>query len=347
MQLVNCFARFRGRGKKMKVVLRTILKVLVAGLFSHTIIAPASAEDFTMLLAHHYPEAQAAGIRLFVDEVEKNSNGRIRVQVYGAETFISGLELLDAVAGGVVDVATMPSNYQTGSIPELKYFTYPFMFDDAHHFRRAVEGGIKEIISPEYASRGILLLNYYHKGALHLMHKSMFLTSEQNFDGVRIRSLGPAISMFLASVSANPLSVPLGEVDAALQRNVIDAVTTNCAAHISRGWVEHLKFVTFGDISQSGEGLGINPEFFNSLPADLQEILTDAAKLMEDFQWSSMIEEDEVLCERRWQDAGAEVHHLTQAERAFLVEHARPILEQAIQDNPGIAPFADIANRTR
>lgn len=328
---------------------RLALGAILTGTTLVSCLAPAAARDFTLKLAHHYPDVhiQAAGLKLFAEEVEAKSEGRIKVEVYPAETLVSGREALDAVENNVVQAAPMPGNYQTGIIPSLQYFTYPFMFDDASHFRRAVEGGIKDLLVPEYAKHNIVLLNYYHKGALHLMDKGKFLTSEDAFSGERVRSLGPAISELLSALGANPLSVPLGEVDSAIERNVIDAVTTNCAAHTSRGWVEHLKFVTFADMSQGGEGLGINAGFYNGLPADLQEIVQQAAKDMEDLEWTSMIADDEEACFDKWEKAGAQVHKLTAEEKALFVSRSRPILDKAIADNPDIQPFADIADQTR
>ncbi len=252
----------------MKLTRLSMLGAMAAGAMMVTSSLPATAQQFTLKLSHHYPDVQlqAAGIKLFVDEVEKNSGGRIKITVYPAETLVSGREALDAVENNVVQAAPMPGNYETGTIPQLEYFTYPFMFDNAEHFHRAVEGGIKALLDPLYAKHNIILLNYYHKGALNLFDKTKFLDTEAAFKGERIRSLGPAISALLTSFGANPLSVPVGEVQTALERNVIDAVTTNCAAHLGRGWVDQLKYVTYTDMSQGGEGLGMNADFYNSLP---------------------------------------------------------------------------------
>ena len=333
----------------MRLTRKTILAAMTAGAMAMTAHLPAMAQDFTLKLAHHYPEVQlqAAGIKLFVDEVTKNSGGRIKVTVYPAETLVSGREALDAVENGVVQAAPMPGNYQTGTIPDLQYFTYPFMFDSAEHFHRAVNGGIMDLLMPLYAKHNIVLLNYYHKGALNLFDKTKFLNSEEAFKGERIRSLGPAISALLKSLGANPLSVPVGEVETALERNVIDAVTTNCAAHLGRGWVDQLKYVTFADMSQGGEGLGMNADFYNSLPADLQKVVNDAAKAMEDKEWSDMINADENTCFQKWKDAGAQVHKLTPDEIAMFKKHSQPILDAAVAKNPAIQPYLDIANTTR
>jgi C4-dicarboxylate-binding protein DctP len=221
------------------------------------------------------------------------------------------------------------------------------MFTDAQHFRRAVKGGIEDLLQKEYAKHDIILLNYYHKGALHIMHRSKFLNTPAAFKGERLRSLGPTISELMSSMGANPISVPVGEVDAAIERGVIDGVTTNCAAHLSRGWSDKLKFVTYMDMSQGGEGLGINADFFNGLPADLQKVVQDAAAKMEDSEWTSMIKDDETSCFDKWAAAGVQVHKLTDDERNAFKAQMAPLFEAAVAKTPGLKPYLDIAEATR
>lgn len=312
---------------------------------------PGLAQDFTMKLAHYYPDShvQAGPVRDFVTAVEKNSEGRIKVQVFGAQSLVTGQEALEALEGGVVEAALMAGNYQSGSIHEIEFFTYPFMFEDVQHFRRAIEvdGGIFDMLEPRYEERNIKLVNYYHKGALHLFHRSKFLNTPEAFQGQRLRSLGPAISALLTALGANPLSVPVGEVEAAIERGVVDGLTTNCAAHISRGWAEGLKYATYMDMSQGGEGLGINLDFYNSLPEDLQKVILDAAAVMEDEEWDAMVNDDEVACFDKWKEAGVNVHRLTDEERAALTAYVAPIMEEAVAKEPGIQAYIDIAEKTK
>lgn len=321
--------------------------VLAAGLgFS------AQAQDYTMKLAHYYPDShvQAGPLRDFVSAVEANSDGKIKFSVYGAQSLISGQEALEALEGGVVELAPMPGNYQSGSIKAVEYFTYPFMFKDAAHFKRAVqaEDGILDLLQPMYEARNIKLLNYYHKGALHLFHRDKFLNTPEAFEGQRLRSLGPAISTLLTAMGANPLSVPVGEVEAAIQRGVIDGLTTNCAAHLSRGWADAgLKAATYMDFSQGGEGLGINLDYWNSLPADVQQILQDAADEMAEAEWAAMMEDDDVACFAKWEAAGVKVHRLTGDERAAILAYVAPIMEEAVAADSAIQAVIDIAERTQ
>jgi TRAP-type C4-dicarboxylate transport system substrate-binding protein len=312
---------------------------------------PGLAQDFTMKLAHYYPEShvQAGPVGDFVKAVEEKSEGRIKVQVYGAQSLVTGREALEALEGGVVEAALMAGNYQSGSIHEIEFFTYPFIFEDAEHFRRAVnaDGGIFDMLVPLYEARNIKLVNYYHKGALHLFHRDRFLNTPEAYEGQRLRSLGPAISALLTALGANPLSVPVGEVEAAIERKVIDGLTTNCAAHLSRGWAEGLKYATYMDMSQGGEGLGINMDFYNSLPEDLQQVINDAADEMAEAEWTAMINDDEVACFDKWAAAGVEVHRLTEDERATIAAYMEPIMVDALAKDPGIQDVLDIAEATK
>jgi len=310
---------------------------------------PAWAQDFTMRLAHTYPDThiQAGPIRDFVKAVEEKSGGRIKVQVYPSETLVSGREMLDATESGVVEAGILAFANQTGDFPDLELFTYPFMFSNAEHFRRAVNGGIRDLVVPLFAQRNVKLVNFYHKGAMHVMHKSKVLPTPADFSGQRLRSLGPTISRLFTAMSANPINLPIAEVDAAIERGMIDGLTTNCSAHLSRGWSEGLKFVTFLDMSQGGEGLGINTDFFNSLPEDLQKVVTDAATAMEDQEWAAMINEDENVCMSKWKDAAVTVHQVTDEEKAAFQKFAMPIIEAAGKDRPAMKDYLAIAEKTR
>lgn len=148
-------------------------------------------------------------------------------------------------------------------------------------------------------------------------------------------------------MGGNALSVALSEVDAAIERGVIDAITTNCAAHLSRGWYHGLPYVTFVDMSQGGEGLAINTSALERMPEELQQIIFEAAQRMEEAEWTEVIAQDEEACLQDWADAGVNVHRVTDEERAAFEQIAQPIIDAAVARNPNIQAYLDIAEETR
>lgn len=333
----------------MRGYIKSALASVAALTVAMAVQGAAWAEDFNMRLAHFYPDAhiQAGPIRDFVKAVEENSGGRIKVTTYGAETLVTGRESLEATESGVVDASVMAFNFLLGDLPDLEFYTYPYLFDDAHHFRRAVNGGIRDLVSPMFSNRNVKLMNFYHKGAMILIDRDKFLATPEDYKGRRIAILTGATGELFAAMGANPISMALSELEPAMARGIIDSHTTNCAGHFSRGFIEHLKYVTFADLSQGGEGLGINMDFYNRLPEDLQKVVSDAAAQMEDEEWNTVIKQDEEVCMDKWKEAGAPVHVVTDEERNVFREYTKPLIEERVKQRPQMQQYLDIAEQTR
>lgn len=291
----------------------------------------ALAQDARMLLAHHFPttHAQGKGYEFFVRRVAELSGGRISATSFPAGSLISGHESFEAVRTGSVQASNMVASFQTGDIPELDVFSLPFQFQDAAHFRRTLDAGLFDIIAARYEAHGIRLLNYFNKGDLHVFHTDKGLSAPADFDGEDIRGLGGLLTRTLEQLGANAITMPPGEVNAGLQRGVVKGVMTNCQGHLSRGWSEEATHVSVLDLAQSGEGLGVNLVWWNSLPEDLREVIQQAADEMEDMEWEIMAEADGTQCPAIWQEKGFSVTRPDAGQRAELRAAVQPLYDAA------------------
>ena len=61
--------------------------------------------------------------RLLAERIGQISGGAIEVQLYAAGEIVSGLEVLDAVSGGVAHMGHTASFFWTGKMPAAAYFT--------------------------------------------------------------------------------------------------------------------------------------------------------------------------------------------------------------------------------
>ncbi|MCB1364490.1 MAG: TRAP transporter substrate-binding protein [Rhodobacteraceae bacterium] len=308
--------------------LRRMVLATTVGVIAATV---AQAQDHSMRLAHHFPTAhvQGKGYEFFTARVAELSDGRIATTSFPGASLISGHESFEAVRTGTVQASNMISAFQVGDIPELDVFSLPFQFEDAAHFRRTLDAGLFDIIAAEYEARGIKLLNYFNKGNIHLFHIDKHLLSPQDFEGEDIRGLGGLLTRTLEVLGANAISMPPGEVNAALQRGVVSAVMTNCLGHVARGWSEEAKYVSYLDLAQSGEGLGVNLDWWNSLPGDLQAVVQQAADEMENMEWDLMSQADNTDCPKIWADEGFPVARPSPEQRAALRAKVQPLYDSA------------------
>jgi C4-dicarboxylate-binding protein DctP len=103
--------------------------------------------------------------------------------------------------------------------------------------------------------------------------------------GLKIRT--PPIESIIKCVQAlggNPVSIPYGETYMALKTGVADGQENPLANIGDMKFFEVQKYMTLIDYQFHPEPFDVNLKWFNSLPADLQKIMQDAAWIYTDKQ---------------------------------------------------------------
>lgn len=328
---------------------RFLTTVAAAAILAAAAALPGLAQSVSLTLAHQYPATQPIGdgYNLWAKRVGELSNGDIEVKVFPGSTLIGSDEAFASVADGSVDASNMIGGFQVGDIPELAVLGLPFMFDDYAHYRRTVDAGLFDLISGMYEAKGIKLLNLFPKGWVQVYHKDRFLLTPEDFKGAQLRGVGGAASAALQALGVNEVRLPTTEVTAGLQRGVVDGLITNCVAHIGRSWYENATFASVVSFANDGEGLGMNLDRWNSLTLAQQEILTAAAKEMDDFEWDMQARVEGKDCFDDWARLGVKVQVATPEQRAALRDAMTPLYEQYGKDLPVLAEVQKLiaANR--
>ncbi len=325
-------------------MIRKFLATLAAGAAAVVIASGAAlAQSVTLTLAHQYPSTQPIGdgYNLWAKRVEELSNGDITVRVFPGSTLIGSDESFTAVSSGSVSASNMIGGFQTGDIPELAAITMPFLFDDYGHYKRSVDGGLRELVTGWYEAKGIKLLTFFPKGNDQVFHKSKFLLAPEDFVGAQIRGVGGVSDDVLRALGANVVRLPTTEVTQGLQRGVVEGIVTNCVAHIGRSWFEQSPYASIVSLKNDIEGLGLNLDVWNGLTEEQQKIVLDAAAEMETVQWDLMERVESKDCFADWAERKVNVQITTPEQKAVLREKVTavyddyrpklPILEEVLK----------------
>jgi C4-dicarboxylate-binding protein DctP len=93
--------------------------------------------------------------------------------------------------------------------------------------------------------------------------------------GLKIRTMENETHMSLVnSLGANAVPIPFNELYTALQQGTVDGQENGIALTYAMGFHEVLKYVTLDNHIYDPYGVFMNLDKWESLPADLQEILT-------------------------------------------------------------------------
>ena len=185
------------------------------------------------LSTHHPPDVfRSIGSRLVKEEIEKATNGLVKIDIYYSQSLAKGREVLDAVKDGVVDIGDVNPAYYPGQLP-LHSSVIVFTKAPPKHRQK------KEVVYrtyekyPEYLAElekyNQKFLWQYFPGSLNLSSKTP-VKSLQDFKGLKIRASTEVYLRMLKSIGAIPVSVPFNDCYMALQTGTIDGVFTNIEA---------------------------------------------------------------------------------------------------------------------
>jgi len=244
---------------------------------------PAAAADaeYTFKL-HHFlspkSPAQTQMLEPWAEAIEKDSDGRIDIEIYPSMT-LGGAppQLFRQVADGVVDIVWTVNGYTPGLFPRSEAFELPTVFtNDIAATNLAMREMYDEYLADEY--EGVhLLFNHVHAGqAIHTAKKPVH--SIDDTQGMKLRVPGPTGNAVVKAMGATPVTMPVPDLPQSLATNAVDG------ALIPWEIIPPLKLQDVTDYQIEGPDqvrfgttvfqVSMNKDKWDSLPADIQEIFT-------------------------------------------------------------------------
>ena len=216
----------------------------------------------------------------FAENVKNASGGRLEIKVYGADEIVPTFESFEAVSRGLLEMHYSDPSYWMGKTNQCSgILAIPFLFRSALDARVFLEQkGAIDVLREVYAEHNIHLVNMFQGGSGSIWTKFPFSNLE-DFKGKKIRAYGMWAEAF-AAVGVSAVTMPSGEVYEAMERGVVDGlISANVAWCYDYGFHEVSKYVWPTEaINICLLEYAVNMDAWESLPEDLQHILTVCAK---------------------------------------------------------------------
>jgi TRAP-type C4-dicarboxylate transport system substrate-binding protein len=163
-------------------------------------------------------------------------------------------------------------------VPESQVLDAPFVFRDAGHVRRVLDGPIGANLAAKFAAQNFVVQAFINYGARHLLTKEP-VSKPSQLAGKRIRVIqSPLHTELWKAFGANPTPIPIPETYNALQTGVVDAMDLTKSAYAGFKLYEVVPYLTeTGHIWATGVVYFAAP-FWKSLKDNEQAILAAAAK---------------------------------------------------------------------
>lgn len=244
--------------------------------------APTAASTFTIIYAGQQapPNPNAVAETDFAKAVEAASKGRITVQVHTSGDLGGPAALLTGVKQNTIQMTiTTPQSLASYYAP-IGVLGLPFLFDSLSGAATALASPAATRLAADMASStGIKELAWQQFGLVQLEGQGHAITSMADLKGLRVRTIANKVSTgILSDVGAIPVPLDGSEVYTALQQKTVDAnVDPVSVLYSEKDW-EISKYLTITNLQDNIGVVVINQKFFDSLPRDLQQDVTTAAK---------------------------------------------------------------------
>lgn len=260
---------------------KIMIKKTVLGLTlicASSLMAAEQTHTIRWVLAHQPARVFERAAKHFQAEVDKKSNGRIKVEIVGLDGKFEALTPHDAfkkVQKGDFEMAQTYTTFLGHHERALRVLDLPFLFRDHNHATKVLDGEIGKNILSGLSKTGVKGLAFTYSGGYRIIPtKDKPISKMSDFKGMKIKiPESPVAAAYLKELGAKPIQL---QDDKHFERGAEGFETTYAR-------LENIKGAGPQYINETSHSLFltsilINKKFYDSLPQDLQKIVADSVR---------------------------------------------------------------------
>lgn len=295
---------------------------------------PAASTDssatYTLKLGHDHTTTspfQTCALA-FKDQIEKESNGRITVEIYPAQSIGSSREMIEMMQMGTLEATLLPTAKFGGFDQRLNLADMPFLAETEEDFMAIMNGEIGREAMSGLEAIGIKGMAYFPEGYKYITNNKHTITCPDDLKGLKIRTMeAPIIMSMFKAWGANPVPIDFSEVYNSLQQGVVNGQENPLLSIHDMRFYEVQDYMTIDTHAYLSYFLSFSKAWFDSLPADLQEIVTNASMDAADYCHELMVEANTAYL-KTIEDSGTEIYTLSEEETAAFKEACQSVYDE-------------------
>ena len=259
--------------------------VLAGAALAASLALPALAQQVTARISLQLPLKSHLGqnLLLFKEEVEKNSNGEIKVEIYDSAQLYKDKEVPAAVGSGAIEMGVASLTRYVGDIPAVDVFYMPFLFNSEEKVRKATAPGseVRGPIDEAIKGTGSTVLWWQAYGGAIMLSNGGPIRTPDDMKGKKVRVFGKTLGDFVTAVGGAPTLISGSEQYLAYQRGTVDIGMTGVSGVKSRKLWEVMDTITVTNHADIEFVVVANSDWWNGLTDGQRKIMMEAARKAE------------------------------------------------------------------
>ncbi len=238
---------------------------------------PSSSQKVLVLrYANFPPSATFPCVQMdqWKKEVEKRTNGRVKVETFPGGTLLTAKNMFDGVVSGTADIGNFAMSYQPGRFPLSEAVDLPLGFTSAKVASMTLHDLVRKYQPKEFEKVKVL--------TLFTCPPANFMTSKPvkslaDLKGMELRVSGTGVEI-VKRLGATPVAMPQSETPDAIQKGVIKGMVSSMEVLKDMNYAAYCPFATRADLMVVTFAVVMNKAKWDSLPADVKKVLDDMSR---------------------------------------------------------------------
>jgi TRAP-type C4-dicarboxylate transport system substrate-binding protein len=260
--------------RQKRMFMLVLVMVLSVGLMVTVLPAgKAHAAKATLKVANFFPPPsfQSKVLGEFCKDLEKRTNGQLKVDYFEGGSLLKSTEMFDGVVNGITDIGYSHVYYTPGRFLSVETCGLPIGYASGWVASQCMNDFYMEFKPKEFDPVKVLWMNASPPSAIAT--KSKPIRKLEDLKGLTIRAPGTAGEVIKA-LGGTPAPTPMVEVYDAISKGVIDGEASNYETLFAFKFAEVVKYETsIWPINHPYPFyLVMNKKSYDKLPADIKPI---------------------------------------------------------------------------
>jgi len=263
--------------KWWNVLALVILSILGSAVFSGCGQSGEQEQAVELSYSVFFPPThiQCKTAEAWAEEIEKRTNGKVKITVYSAGTLTKAPQCYEGVVTGVSDIGMSCFAYTRGRFPLLEGLDLPLGYPNGLVATRVATEMVRKYEPQEVSDVQVL---YVHAHGPGILASRKPVTKLEDMTGLKVRATGLS-SKIVQSLGGTPLAMSQPETYEALQKGVVDA--TFCPIETLKGWKQGEVIESVTETSVIGYTTSMfvvmNKGVWDRLGPELQKVFMDVS----------------------------------------------------------------------
>ena len=294
-------------------------------------------------------DTQHEWVRRFVAAVEKDSNGRIKGEIYPASQLGPIPRMIEGVQFGSIQAWIGPPEFLVGVDVRYEAMSAPGLMNNFDQMVKVLQdASVQQMMFGLGANKGLEGIGFAPIGPSTIISKKE-LKRAADIKGMKIRVLASPFQLeLIRRMDASPVAMTLADVLPGLQQGTIDGSLSSMTVYTTMQYHDAAKYVLETDQPYINSIVVFSKRWLATLPPDLQKIIHDngarTSKEVIPFVRDFFTQQYDL-----WKTRGGVLHRLPAAEQAAMLAKVSTIGEDLSKDKPDLNKAVklvfEVANR--